>query len=249
MCSCSVAGRFHSQRSKRRPGAITHRTRRESNANRKARIARTIEDTYTHRWEVGGGGGYLRFRSGENLQRNNQVSFWSTGTYFLNPKLGIVGDVRGSYGNAKVGNTIFNIQDPQISQYTFMGGPTLPRLGQREDCHQHLRRRRRGTRQVRQRRQRPLLSRHPRLGVRLPPVLSVGANFDYNLYPNFAIRVTPTYLGTFFRLSPDDTSPGSHGTIQNNLGVNVGLVYRFGRIKNKHRTKTRRNLQRQTFLA
>src|SRR5580698_2067258 len=102
----------------------THRQRRESNANRKARIARTIEDTYTHRWEVGGGGGYLRFRSGENLQRNNQVSFWSTGTYYLNPKLGIVGDVRGSYGNAKVGNTIFNIQNPQISQYNFMGGPT-----------------------------------------------------------------------------------------------------------------------------
>ena len=35
----------------------THRTRRESNANRKARIARAIQDTYTHRWEVGGGGG------------------------------------------------------------------------------------------------------------------------------------------------------------------------------------------------
>ena len=73
----------------------THRQRRESNANRKARIARTIEETYTHRWEVGGGGGYLRFRSGENLQKNNQVSFWTTGTYYLNPKLGIVGDVRG----------------------------------------------------------------------------------------------------------------------------------------------------------
>ncbi len=88
----------------------THRQRRESNANRKARIERTIQDTYTHRWEVGGGGGYLRFRSGENLQRNNQVSFWSTGTYSLNPKLGITGDVRGSYGNAKVGNT--DLQPP-----------------------------------------------------------------------------------------------------------------------------------------
>ena len=45
-----------------------HRTRRESNANRKARIERTIQDTYSHKWEVGGGGGYLRFRSGEYLQ-------------------------------------------------------------------------------------------------------------------------------------------------------------------------------------
>ncbi len=211
--------------------AQTHRTRRESNANRKARIARTIEDTYTHRWEVGGGGGYLRFRSGENLQRNNQVSFWSTGTYFLNPKLGIVGDVRGSYGNAKVGNTIFNIQDPQISQYTFMGGPNYrvwakektaisifgvggAALGKFDSGAKGL----------------SSADIHVwESGFR--PVFSLGANFDYNLYPNFAIRVTPTYLGTFFRLSPDDTSPGSHGSIQNNLGVNVGLVYRFGRIK------------------
>ncbi len=40
-----------------------HRTRRESNANRKARIARTVAETYGHRWEVAGGGGYQRFRS------------------------------------------------------------------------------------------------------------------------------------------------------------------------------------------
>ncbi len=209
----------------------THRTRRESNANRKARIARTMEDTYTHRWEVGGGGGYLRFRSGEYLQKNNEVTFWSTGTYFLNPKLGIVGDVRGAYGSAKVGNTIFNIANPQISQYTFMGGPSY-RFYTREKT---------------------AISAFAVGGAALGkfdsgakglssadihvwesgyrPVFSVGANFDYNLYPNFAIRVTPTYLGTFFRLSEDDTSAGSHGSIQNNLGVNVGLIYRFGRIK------------------
>ena len=68
----------------------THRTRRESNANRKARIARTIQETYSHRWEVGGGGGYLRFRSGENLQRNNQITWDTWGQYNLSPKLGIV---------------------------------------------------------------------------------------------------------------------------------------------------------------
>jgi len=83
---------------------VTHRTRRESSANRKARIARTIAETYSHRWEVGGGGGYLRFQSGSILQKNNEVTFWMTGTYFLNPKLGIIGDVRGAYGNAKIGN-------------------------------------------------------------------------------------------------------------------------------------------------
>jgi opacity protein-like surface antigen len=209
----------------------THRTRRESNANRKARIERTIQDTYTRRWEVGGGGGYLRFRSGENLQRNNQISFWTSGTYFLNPKLGITGDIRGSYGNAKIGNTIFNIPNPQISQYTFMGGPSY-RVWRKEKTAISI------------------------FGVggaaigkfdsgakgltsadihvwesNTRPAFSLGANFDYHFYPNLSVRVTPTYLGTFFRLSPQDTSTGSRGSIQNNFGVNVGLVYRFGRIK------------------
>jgi hypothetical protein len=209
----------------------THRQRRESNANRKARIARAIQDTYTHRWEVGGGGGYLRFRSGENLQKNNQVSWWTSGTYFLNPKLGIVGDVRGSYGNARIGNTIFNIADPQISQYTFMGGPSYRFYAKEKTA----------------------ISAFVTGGAALGkfdsgakglssadihvwesdtrPVISAGVNFDYNLYPNFAIRLTPTYLGTMFRLDPNDTSTGSRGSIQNNLGFNVGLVYRFGRIK------------------
>jgi len=209
----------------------THRTRHENNANRKARIERTIQDTYTRRWEVAGGGGYLRFRSGQNLQRNNEVTFWSNGTYFLNPRLGITGDIRGAYGSAKVGNTIFNIENPQISQYTFMGGPTYrvwakektaisifgfggAALGKFDSGAKGL----------------SSADIHVwQSGYR--PVMSVGVNFDYNLYPNLAFRVTPTYLGTFFRLASDDLSPGSRGSIQNNLGVNVGVVYRFGRIK------------------
>ena len=46
-------------------GQSGRRTRRESNANRKARIAKTIQETYSHRWEAAGGGGYMRFRSGQ----------------------------------------------------------------------------------------------------------------------------------------------------------------------------------------
>ena len=63
------------------------------------------------------------------------------------------------------------------------------------------------------------------------PVFSIGANFDYNLFPNLAFRITPTYVGTFFRLDPEDTTHGPSGSIQNNFGVNVGFVYRFGKIK------------------
>src|SRR5712672_845266 len=103
------------------------RTRRESSANRKSRIEREIAETYGHRFEVAGGGGYLRFQSGSALQKNSEVTFFMTGTYFLNPKLGIIGDVRGAYGNAKIGNPVtptspFLSFKPQISEYPFMGG-------------------------------------------------------------------------------------------------------------------------------
>src|SRR5947209_9554579 len=82
----------------------TRRTRRESNANRQARIARTIQETYSHRWEVAGGGGYLRFRTGEHLQRSNQALWFGSATYNLSPKLGIIADARGAYGTAKIDN-------------------------------------------------------------------------------------------------------------------------------------------------
>lgn len=209
----------------------SRRTRRESNANRKARIARTIEETYSHRWEVAGGGGYLRFRSGEYLQKNNEVTFWMTGTYYLRPKLGIIADVRGLYGNAKIGNTIFNLQNPQISEYPFMGGLSYRVYAKEKlavsvtgEAGAALGKFDGGSKTI------PSKDIHVWQST-TRPVFSVGANFDYNFYPNLAFRVTPTYVGTLYSLDPLDPSPQPHGSIQNNFGVNVGFVYRFGKIK------------------
>lgn len=209
---CMAAGQATAQSARR--------TRRESNANRKARIARTIEETYGHRYEAAGGGGYERFRSGKYLQQNNEVTFWASTMYALNPKVGVIGEVRGAYGNAKVGNTIYNIADPQISEYNFMAGPTYRLV----------------------KKQRYGVTGFAEGGVGLGKFaggskglsaqeigvwtgdyaasFSVGANIDYNLYPNFALRVTPSYLGTTFG-----------GSLQNSKGVNFGVVYRFGQIK------------------
>jgi hypothetical protein len=212
----------------------THRTRRESSANRKARIARTIAETYSHRYEVAGGGGYLRFDSGAP-QRNNEVTFFMTGTYFLNPKLGIIGDIRGAYGNAKIGNDTPSLPtlgfNPQISEYPFLGGVAYrlyaqekiavtataeggAALGKFDGAAKGL--------------------TSAEIGVwesNTKPAFALGANFDYNFYPNLAFRVSPTYLGTFFRRPPTETANGPQGTIQNNFGFNIGIVYRFGKIK------------------
>src|SRR4051812_22404707 len=46
---------------------------RRINANRRARIQRNIEDAYSHKWEVGGGIGFLRYRTGPNQQRTSEV--------------------------------------------------------------------------------------------------------------------------------------------------------------------------------
>ncbi|WP_213804624.1 hypothetical protein [Granulicella sp. dw_53] len=200
--------------------AQLRRNRRESNANRKARIARTTQETYNHRYEFFGGGGYLRFRSGDNLQRNNEITWATSATYFLNPKVGIIADVRGSYGNAKVGNTIFNIRNPLITEYTFMGGPTYRFYAkQKMAASVHvlggysLGNFDGGTKGI----PATLLGMWPTSNK---AVFSAGFNLDYNFYPNFAFRLTPTYVGTTFG-----------GEVQNNIGVNAGIVYRFGKIK------------------
>jgi hypothetical protein len=212
-----LAGSSAQAQSQRRP-------RRESTANRKARIARTIADTYAHRWEAGGGGGYMRYRPGPYLRQNNEVSFWASTMYSLNPKLGILGTVQGSYGKAKLdyplpsGSTL--TYSPRISEYAFMAGPN----------YRFVRQEKYG------------VSGFVQGGLDLgkfagdskgltaadigvwtgdyAPAFTAGLNLDYNFDPALAVRVTPAYLGTTFGSS-----------FQNSKSLNIGVIYRFGKIK------------------
>jgi hypothetical protein len=198
--------------------------RRETNANRRARIARQIAETYTHRWEVGGGGGYLRFRSGETTQKNSEITFWVNTSYYFSQKLGVTGEIRGAYGNAKVPNLnpyAADVGSPQISEYPFLAGPTY-----RFFLHQKI-----------------AVSAFALGGTAIGkfdggshtftaselgfwpstngrPAISIGGNLDLNLFPNLAFRIAPSYLGTSFG-----------GSWQNNTGFEMGVVYRFGRQK------------------
>jgi hypothetical protein len=202
----------------------TRRSSHETNASRQARIAREIKETYTHRWEVAGGGGYLRFRSGQYTQKNSEITFWLDSTYYLNEKLGITGEIRGAYGNAKTlqGNQYAAlVGNPQISEYPFMAGPTYrfilhqkyavsgfalggTAIGKFDGASKGI--------------PAPLLGFWP--STNAAPALSVGANLDLNVYPNLAFRIAPSYLGTGFGSS-----------WQNNMGFEMGIVYRFGRQK------------------
>lgn len=207
-------------------GASSARTRvgqggRRYNANRQARIARNIHDAYSHRWEVGGGGGYLRFHPGSELLRINEINFWANGTRQWNERWGIVGDVRGNYGNAQIPNQLAQnfIFRPQISHYNFMAGVQYRFIGKEKYSIGFM-----GEGGV-------TLSKFGGDAKGLPsqtlglwkdsnanPTFSGSINLDYNIYNNLAVRLQPTYVATTF---------GS--TVQNSAGVNVGVVYRFGR--------------------
>jgi hypothetical protein len=202
----------------------TRTSTRETNANRKARIERQITDTYTHRWEVAGGGGWLRFRSGEINQKNSEITFWLNTTYYFNQRLGLTGELRGAYGNAKIQNYnpfASDVGRPQISEYPFLAGPTYRfRLRQKTGLSAFVLA---GTAIGKfdgdsKGYTTAELGLWPSTNAR--PVFSLGGSLDLNFYPNISFRITPSYTGTTFG-----------GTLQNNAGFEMGLVYRFGRQK------------------
>ena len=187
-------------------------------ARRKLREKQVIQDTYSHKYELYFGSGYLRFRPGNILQHMNEAS-WNVGvTDYFHGKLGGTADFRGYYGSAYTGPNGFNTFQPSISQYTFMAGPQYRFF---EGMHWGW------SAQV------LAGAGHGNFGTGtngLPPTLiglypdatvlnvSVGAAVDYNLSPSLAIRLMPNYLMTDY---------GS--TLQHNLGFSISGVYRWGK--------------------
>ncbi len=219
-----LAGAFTPAKAQMKKSKQETHARRETNATRLARIQHTIEETYSHRFELIGGGGYLRFRSGDYTKKNNEVSWASSVNYYLNRKLAVVADARGSFGNAHQQQPLLypQIATPQINEYTFMGGASYRFYAKEKVAYSVQALGGMGW---------GLFSgggkglTGPQLGLwkdGFRPAFSLGVSADYNLYPNLALRFTPTYVATNF--------VGANGsTVQNNLGFNVGVVYRFGR--------------------
>jgi hypothetical protein len=188
-------------------------------ARRRARVDKVVQDTYSHKVEIYGGGGYMRFRPGQYLQQQNEIA-WNLGaTDYLRPRWGVTGDVRGFYGTAFIGPNPYNIFKPAISEYTLLAGPQYrfvtrihwaisgqALVGVSKGIFNGNSAQFPGT----------LLGLWSN-GTNL--VLDAGAPIDYNLGPGLAIRITPNYLFTTY-----------NSTIQTkNLAFTYGLVFRFGR--------------------
>jgi hypothetical protein len=187
-------------------------------ARRHLRERQVIQDTYTHKYEVYGGGGYLRFRPGHNLQHNTNAA-WNGGfTDWFRGKLGATVDFRGYYGTAITNDFDLQVFKPAISQYTFMAGPQYRffeglHWGWSAQVLAGIAHSNFGTG----------TGGIPATLVGLYPdgnklALSVGTAVDYNLSPALAVRLMPDYLMTNY---------GSD--VQENLGFTAGIVYRFGR--------------------
>jgi hypothetical protein len=188
-------------------------------ARRRERTQRVIQDTYSHKFEIYGGGGYTRFRPGGSLQHINE-SAWNGGfTGYFWRRLGITGDLRGYYGNAFITPNPYNIFKPSISQYTFMAGPQY-RFVSREHWAvggQLLVGAAKGNFNGNSAGFPGTLVGLWSSGIDFS--LAIGVPVDYNISPGLAVRLQPSYWLTTFG-----------GTEQaKNLGFNVGIVYRFGR--------------------
>lgn len=210
---CGTADSALGQRKQKRP-------HRETNASRQARIARTIHETYSYPWEAFGGGGYMRWKSGDYTKKNNEVSWTAQADRYLSPKLAIVGAAQGSFGFAhqQLPLQYPQIPRPEINEYFFTGGANY-RFYAKEKFALSAQATGGVAWGIFSGGAKGLTG--PQVGLwqdGFRPAFTVGLNADYNLFPNFAVRFTPTYVGSTFG-----------GEVQNNLGFNAGIVYRFGR--------------------
>ncbi|HTZ59599.1 MAG TPA: hypothetical protein VMB49_15935 [Acidobacteriaceae bacterium] len=188
-------------------------------ARREQRTERIIQDTYSHKFEIYGGGGYTRFRPGESLQHINE-SAWNGGfTYYRWGRLGLTADLRGYYGTAFTYPGPYNIFKPSISQYSFMGGPQY-RIVRREHWAIGVQGLVGGSRGNFNANTAGLPGTAVGMwsnGTNLSA--AVGVPIDYNIAPSLAFRIQPGYWLTTF----------SDTTQIKNLGFTTGLVVRFGR--------------------
>jgi hypothetical protein len=208
---------------------LLHKKKHEVTLARQRKIAAAIEDSYSHRFEAFVGGGFMTFRPGQPIAgsgipqqgvlKSNDEGIWATNTtFYFTPQLGATAVVQGQYGEADIGNNGYGVLRPNISQYSFLGGPEY-RFYRTEKTSASV---------------------HVFVGATygifdgddkaIPPALlgmwsdsikgtaAIGFDVDHNIYNNLALRFQPT-----------ETFNSFGGKQQYSYGFNAGFVYRFGR--------------------
>jgi len=219
-------------------GAISVQARIK--ARRAKRRAAAIHEAYSNRYEAYTGFAYLRFvpgpgtpaiaaappnpavPHGPGLEHAHEYG-WNVGaTRYFSERLGVTADIRGYYGTAYVyPNSVINgINNPAVSQYAFMAGPTY-----RFYLHPRYSISGRLLAGVEKGDFSGDTNHSSALATELglwPDsyvfAFSASIPVEYNLTPKVALRVAPEYLITGF---------GS--TEQYTRGFSSSLVYRIGK--------------------
>jgi hypothetical protein len=210
------------------PAGAQEKKKHETTLSRQRKIAATVEDTYTHKYEGFVGGGFITFRPGQAitstnphtgvLKSNDEGSWSSNMTYYLSPRLGATAAVQGQYGEANTGNNGYGVLRPNISQYSFMGGPEY-RFYRKEKTSVGIHVLAGATYGIFDGDDKAIPP--PDLGMWPDGIKfagAVGLNIERNLYSNLALRLQPTETFNTFG-----------GKQQYSYGFNAGVVYRFGR--------------------
>lgn len=189
-------------------------------ARRQQRIAQAIHEIYDHKYEAFGGGGYLRFQPGSSLQKTNEVLWNVAITDYLKPRLGVTADFRGLYGTAYTyNNPVAAHYSPSIYQYTWLVGPQYrvhsgPHYAVSArilagSSYGNFDSNFNGT---------PSASFLGLYSNTSALAVNVGVPLDYNVSPALGLRLTPEYFLTRFG-----------GEFQQNRGLSLGVIYRFGK--------------------
>lgn len=185
------------------------------------REAQAVTETYTHRWEVYGGGEYMRFRPGPDLH-NSGMGAWVVGlTRYFTPRFGITADARGLYGNNSLGPVNgggYNVYNARFSVFPFTIGPQYRFYGSQKfsvsgvlqagAVYGYFDANTNGIPPQ-------LVGLYP-AGIVPGGIASI--DLDYNLSTGLAVRIAPNVLFDHF-----------DGNLDHNQGFLVGVVYRFGR--------------------
>lgn len=194
---------------------------------REQRRSTAIHDAYDHLFDTYVSLGYLRFVPGPSEQRTTFYA-WNFGiARYYSERLGVDLDARGNYGVAYVGThplTQGAFTRPKISQYDVLLGPTYRFYEQPKfDIAARLLGGVSIGNFTGDTNGEGSLCTTGTTGCLLYPdgatfAISAGIAGEYNIAPDFALRLTPEYFFTGF---------GS--TVQASRGFTGAVVYRFGK--------------------
>jgi hypothetical protein len=195
-------------------------------ARREQRRAQAIHQIYDHLWDGYVGAGYLRFQPGAAIQRVNMYD-WNFGfTRYFSERLGAAIDGRGYYGQPflePTQNAGTGITKPAISVYSVMGGPTYRFYIQpKYSVSGRVMAGYGGGNFTGDTNGEGSLCTSPGNCALWPdgPTFATSASIfvEFNISPSVGIRI-----------APEDVLTGFGSKLQNGLGYNCALVYRFGK--------------------